>query len=184
MGWVRKRGFAPFAMYRIVLGIAVTSARPILSMRRARCPSRRRPSTRSRTTTTSPRSRPAWRSRGRGRRSPTIPPHPTFDNTIVAAGEERPAARPRARQDLQRRDRREHQPHAAEGAGRSRPPKLAAHQDAFPQQKLFARVAAIYKQRARSISMRSRCAWWSATTTRFRACRANLSEADKTKLKS
>jgi len=23
MGWVRKRGFAPFAMYRIVIGIAV-----------------------------------------------------------------------------------------------------------------------------------------------------------------
>jgi len=45
-------------------------------------------------------------------------------------------------------------------------PKLAAHQDfLFLNTKLFARIAALYKERGTLDSMRSRCGCWSATTT-------------------
>ena len=94
------------------------------------------------------------------------PDAPTFDNTIRRHGKERPVAAIASSAAFAGVTGANTNP-TLQKIKTIEAPKLAAHEDfIYLNAKLFARVAAIYKQRApRSSSIRSLCAWSSTTTT-------------------
>ena len=84
----------------------------------------------------------------RSRPSPTIPPRPPL-RTPSSRWKRRGQLLDRVHGCLRRRHRRQHQSRRCKKCRPIEAPKLAAHGDAiYLNAKLFARVAAIYKQRA------------------------------------
>ena len=112
------------------------------------------------------------------------PAPPTFENTIVAHGEERPAARPRDGGVQRVSPARTSNPDAAEGAETSRRrswPRTRTRSTSIQAVRSASRRST--SSALRSSSIRNRCGWSSIDYKQFVQAGANLSEADKAKLK-